>query len=118
MAENEEDKVNATLLQNYSFHSASQVEYSESFSYTFTRNVNFKIVIGASALVKIGTNILKKGVFTEINETLTQENGGRLFPQMKLLIATDSCWRKMEMEMIIYLWTYAGQAVIVCLTNM
>ena len=76
MAENEEDKVNATLLQNYSFHSASQVEYSESFSYTFTRNVNFKIVIGASALVKIGTNILKKGVFTEINETLTQENGG------------------------------------------
>ncbi|WP_455586538.1 LamG-like jellyroll fold domain-containing protein [Bacteroides sp.] len=76
MAENEEDKVNATLLQNYSFHAASQVEYSESFTYTFTRNVNFKIVIGASLATKLGTNILGQGVFTEINETLTQENGG------------------------------------------
>lgn len=76
MAENEEDKVNAELLQNYSFHAAAQVEYSESFSYTFTRNVNFKIAIGASVATNLGTNILGQGFFTEINETLTQENGG------------------------------------------
>lgn len=76
IAENEEDKVNATLLQNYSFHSAAQVEYSEAFSYTFTRNVNFKIAIGASIATSLGTNILGQGFFAEIEETLTQENGG------------------------------------------
>ncbi len=76
MAENEEDKVNATLLQNYSFHAAAQVEYSESFSYTFERNVNFKIAIGASLATQLGTNIKGQGFFVEVNENLTQENGG------------------------------------------
>lgn len=76
IAENEEDKVNATLLQNYSFHSASQIEYSESFSYTFTRNVNFKIAIGASIATKLGTSINGQGFFMELEETATQENGG------------------------------------------
>lgn len=76
MAENEEDKVNATLLQNYSFHAAAQVEYAEAFSYTFERNVNFKIAIGANIATKLGTNIRGQGFFMEINETLTQENSG------------------------------------------
>ena len=44
--DNEKAKVKATLLQNYSFHAGSNVEYSESYSTTRSHTSTFHITLG------------------------------------------------------------------------
>ena len=75
--ENEADKVNAELLQNYSLQAGASVEYADSYSYSFTSEVNFSIAIGAELAAKTGMLInSNSGVIFDVTENLTTEHGG------------------------------------------
>lgn len=75
--ENEADKVNAELLQNYSLQAGASVEYAESYTYSFTSEVSFSIVVGAEIAAKTGMLInSNSGVIFDVTENLVTEHGG------------------------------------------
>ena len=75
--ENEADKVNAELLQNYSLQAGASVEYAESYTYSFTSEVNFSIAVGAEIAAKTGMLInSNSGVIFDVTENLVTEHGG------------------------------------------
>ncbi len=77
MADNEKAKANAELLQNYSFHGGSNIEYSESFSSGSSHQSSFYINIGGKVAnesdVEAGTGPKTKFTFEETVET---QHGG------------------------------------------
>ncbi len=76
LKENEEAKINAKLIQNYSFHGGSPIEYSETYSTTKSSSVNFSIMIGANFNTEIGAKVVGQGFDFKIDENLTTEHGG------------------------------------------
>lgn len=77
MKENEADKVNADLLQNYSFQAGSSIEYSESYSHSSTATTNFSIAIGLEVAASVGVVLnASTGFILDINEDITTEQGG------------------------------------------
>ena len=76
LKENEEAKINAKLIQNYSFHGGSPIEYSETYSTTKSSSVNFSIMIGANFNTEIGAKVAGQGFDFKIDENLTTEHGG------------------------------------------
>lgn len=77
MKENEADKVNANLLQNYSFQAGSSIEYSESYSHASTATTNFSFTIGAEVASSVGVTLnASAGFILDINEEVTTEHGG------------------------------------------
>ncbi len=76
IAKNEEAKVNAKLKQNYSFHSASPVEYSEGFSHTSTDTQSFEITIGGVLTNSFGSHANGVGWTFNIDEHVGTTQGG------------------------------------------
>lgn len=76
MKQNEMDKVNAKLKQNYSFQGGSSVEYAESYSYEFSRIAGFSLCIGAEVMSTFGVNVSGTGAIMNINDNLKTEHGG------------------------------------------
>lgn len=76
LAANEEAKVNATLLQNYSFQGGSPISYSESFFSTKSSTTSFDIMIGGNIGGQTGVTVLGLGFQFKVNESLTTTHGG------------------------------------------
>jgi len=76
LAKNEEAKVNAELLQNYSFHAGSPVSYQESISGSTSDSQTFYISIGASVSANLGFLFNYTGWILGINESITTQHGG------------------------------------------
>jgi hypothetical protein len=77
MADNEKAKAKAELLQNYSFHGGSNIEYSESFSSGTSHQSSFYINIGGkiSNDTYLGAGVGPKTKF-EFEETAETQHGG------------------------------------------
>ncbi|WP_282037417.1 LamG-like jellyroll fold domain-containing protein [Saccharicrinis aurantiacus] len=77
MADNEKAKVEATLLQNYSFHGGSNVDYSESYSTTKSHQSTFYVNIGGkiSNDSQIGSGTGPKTKFS-FSESIETKHGG------------------------------------------
>ena len=73
---NEEAKINAKLLQNYSFQGGSPVQYSESYSFTESGTVSFDIMIGGNFKNETDVTIMGSGFKLSIDESLTTTHGG------------------------------------------
>lgn len=76
MAKNEQQKLEAELLQNYSFQAGAQIEYSESYSTVKAHESSFYIMIGGKISNDTylgGTGPKTKFEFTETVET---QHGG------------------------------------------
>lgn len=76
LAANEEAKVNATLLQNYSFEGGSPVTYAESLSATKSNTTSFDIMIGGNCGANTGVEVFGAGFQFKFNETFTTTHGG------------------------------------------
>lgn len=76
LSSNEEAKLNAKLLQNYSFHGGSPIEYKESYSSTETSMIHFSIMIGLNFNNEIGAKVSGSGFNFTIDESLETEHGG------------------------------------------
>ena len=74
LAKNEKQKLTSTLLQNYSFHAGSPIDYSEQTSSKGTETNTFDIIIAAHVFVEAGVEVLGTGlsIKTEITEGTTQ----------------------------------------------
>jgi hypothetical protein len=77
MADNEKAKANAELLQNYSFHGGSNIEYSESFSSGTSHQSSFYINIGGKVSNDsyLGTGAGPKTKFA-FEESVETQHGG------------------------------------------
>ena len=73
---NEEAKVKAKVNQNYSFHAASPISYSEQYSYTEKKTGNWSIMIGAQIKGTTGIITNNLGFVLNISEKLTTTHGG------------------------------------------
>ena len=77
--ENEEAKVKAKLLQNYSFHAGSNVEYSESYSTTRSHTSSFHITVGVqyeNNTEAEASNVAYTYTAFKLEETATTTQGG------------------------------------------
>ncbi|MBN1462146.1 MAG: T9SS type A sorting domain-containing protein [Paludibacteraceae bacterium] len=77
MADNEKAKVEAELLQNYSFQGGANIEYSESYASSMAHQSSFYINIGGkiSNDTYIGAGVGPKTKF-EFEESLETQHGG------------------------------------------
>lgn len=77
LADNEKAKAKAELLQNYSFHGGSNIEYSESFSSGSSHQSSFYVSIGGKVSndTYLGAGIGPKTKF-EFEETIETQHGG------------------------------------------
>lgn len=73
LAANEEAKVKAKLLQNYSFQAGASIEYSETYSSQMTYETEFTAILGTSLETSVGTDASGMGVEFTINESLSSE---------------------------------------------
>ena len=76
LADNEKAKVNAVLMQNYSFHAGSPVEYSESYTHTTVNTQSFHVLIGGHYTTDVDVKIFGSGFNLNIDETVTTQHGG------------------------------------------
>ena len=76
LKDNEEAKINAELLQNYSFQGGASVEYSESYSTTKSHESTFYIMIGANVSNDIFTDYFGATMKFEFKESLQTTHGG------------------------------------------
>lgn len=76
MRANEEEKVKAELIQNYSYQAGAGVEMSESFSTLKSNQTSFQIVIGATVASSIGVMFNGAGGIVNINEEVGTSQGG------------------------------------------
>lgn len=79
MEKNEEDKVKAELIQNYSYQAGSAVEVSESLSTTNSSTSNWEIVMSADFATSIGVSINTTGLIMNIEENVGTEMSGENF---------------------------------------
>ncbi len=73
---NEKAKLNAKLLQNYSFQGGSPISYSESYSESKSSTTSFDVMIGANFKTDVGVKVLGSGFKLQIDETLSTTHGG------------------------------------------
>lgn len=77
LSDNDSVKANAkTLMQNYSFHAGSNVEYSEGYSTTLASNHSFSIKLGVSLNDDYDVQLLGIKSKFEFEETFTTTQGG------------------------------------------
>lgn len=76
IARNEEEKLNATLLQNYSFHAGSPVSYSLTTDIGDDTTNSFNLVIAANILNTIDTKFNGAGAEFNFNESIGTQQGG------------------------------------------
>ncbi|MEG1187848.1 MAG: LamG-like jellyroll fold domain-containing protein [Bacteroidales bacterium] len=76
MAENEKAKKEAVLLQNYSFHAGSPIEYTESYSHNTVKSQTFSYLIGGVFKDDAEAEFFGSGFTFEAEEEVTTEHGG------------------------------------------
>ncbi len=76
LANNEKAKLNATLLQNYSFHAGNPIEYSSETTKDTTRSNSFNIVVSGSVVGETEVNSIGNGFNLSINESAGTTQGG------------------------------------------
>lgn len=76
MEKNEEDKVKAELIQNYSYQAGSAVEVGESLSTTESSTSNWEVVISADFATSIGVLLNTSGFVLDIQEKAGTELSG------------------------------------------
>jgi len=72
---NEKAKIDANLLQNYSFHGGSPVEYSESYAAVNSGTWGFEVMIGLNFNKEAGVSINSKGFNLSVDETIKTQHG-------------------------------------------
>ncbi|WP_455586608.1 LamG-like jellyroll fold domain-containing protein [Bacteroides sp.] len=73
LAANEKAKVNAKLLQNYSFHAGSPIEYSESYTAQNSMENEFTVILASSLETTVGGEASGTGVEFTIHEGISTE---------------------------------------------
>ncbi|KAA6351923.1 hypothetical protein EZS27_000720 [termite gut metagenome] len=76
LADNEKKKTEAVLLQNYSFHGGSSVEYSESYSTGSTYEDSFSIMVGLAGNNDWAFGAGPAKLKFELEEQVTTTHGG------------------------------------------
>ncbi|NLO00845.1 MAG: T9SS type A sorting domain-containing protein, partial [Bacteroidales bacterium] len=76
LSDNEEAKINAELLQNYSFQGGSGIEYSEAYSTVKSHESTFSIMLGGSLTEYASGNIFGATVKLQLKESLKTTHGG------------------------------------------
>lgn len=76
MEKNEEDKVKAELIQNYSYQAGSAVEVGESLSTTESSTSNWEIVLSVDFATSIGLTLNTSGFILDIQEKAGTELSG------------------------------------------
>ncbi len=76
MADNEKAKLQSTLLQNYSFHAGSPIEYSKQITLEETKEHAFNIIIGGSVSNSTDLKILGSGFNFSFKEAISTNQGG------------------------------------------
>ena len=84
---NEEAKVKAKLKQNYSFHAASPIQYSEQYSHMEKKTVDFEFTVGPQFAGKAGVTVLGTGFIMEIKESVTTGHGNEYNDQYEGSVA-------------------------------
>ncbi|MEO9003944.1 MAG: LamG-like jellyroll fold domain-containing protein [Ginsengibacter sp.] len=73
---NEKEKINATLLQNYSFHAGSPIDYSVQNSQSMSKTDDFTTIVSGSAFENVGGEVLGMGVEVNVSASLGGSTGG------------------------------------------
>ena len=76
IADNEKAKMEAELMQNYSFQGGSSMEYSESYSGVQYDESSFEIVVGISTQTEVSLNSIGIKTGLSIDETVVTTQGG------------------------------------------
>ncbi len=76
MADNEKAKAEAELLQNYSFHAGSPIEYSETYSTGISHESSFSIMVGGKIANDFKTTVFGAVVMLAFEENLETRHGG------------------------------------------
>ena len=76
MADNEKAKIESSLIQNYSFHAGSPVEYSTTTTIKESKEDVFNFIIAASAANSTDTKFNGIGVEFKYNESIGTSQGG------------------------------------------
>ena len=76
IAENERQKLEAKLMQNYSFQAGGEIEYSESYSGSRSHTSSFEIVVGFVATANSGQMIFGANARCNFEEVSTTSQGG------------------------------------------
>ncbi|MGZ3997171.1 MAG: LamG-like jellyroll fold domain-containing protein, partial [Flavisolibacter sp.] len=76
MADNEKAKLEAALVQNYSYHSGAPIEYSEETVVKKEHEDEFSFVIGGSVTNSTDFEALGSGFEFKFKEDITTEHGG------------------------------------------
>lgn len=71
IAQNEKAKLEAELLQNYSVHAGSPLEYSESYSAAHVFNSSFEYLVGVSVDTEVSLAAIGIKTGLQINETVS-----------------------------------------------
>lgn len=74
IANNEKEKLNAKLLQNYSFHAGSPISYSKQTSIHTSKTTSFNFVLSGSVFGATNVKVLGVGIDLNISESA---GGGR-----------------------------------------
>ncbi|MGN0214764.1 MAG: LamG-like jellyroll fold domain-containing protein [Muribaculaceae bacterium] len=76
IANNEQQKVEAELINNVSFQAGANYEYSEGFTTTRTETQRFTLGVGGKFMTNTGATINQVGVLFEIGEDWQTNHGG------------------------------------------
>lgn len=76
IADNERQKTEAELMQNYSFHAGGEVEYSESYSGGRSHTSSFEILLGMIATANSGNTIFGIKAVCDFEEIISTTQGG------------------------------------------
>jgi hypothetical protein len=76
IADNEREKLNAKLMQNYSFHAGNPIEYSEQTTHDTVTNNSFNIIISGSVTNSTDVDIMGNGFSFTFNESVGTTQGG------------------------------------------
>ncbi|HYH56933.1 MAG TPA: hypothetical protein VD772_09995, partial [Anseongella sp.] len=87
IADNEKEKLEAELFQNYSFHAGNPVAYSEQHTESKRKNNTFDIILASKVISESKGTILGQGFKLKINESLGTSQGGS-FETVKDSVAT------------------------------
>lgn len=76
IADNEREKLQASLMQNYSFHAGNPIDYSEQKTHDTVTNNSFNIVISGSITNSTDVKIMGNGFSFTFNESVGTTQGG------------------------------------------
>lgn len=76
LANNEKEKLESKLIQNYSFHAGSPISYTRQFDTSYTQTNAFTIVLSGSVMNSTDFKVQGAGFEFKLNESVGTSQGG------------------------------------------